>query len=1191
MPESILRALDRNSFQGDQRARRWLVAGLLLLCVVGAVFTSWPLDAQDQRTLRVEDFARKWRWRLYGEETFNHEVTTLAHDSDGWIYVGTIAGTVYRYDGFLWSRISRGDVAEVVDPIRRIVDSGEKSNKRVYVVTDRGFWKIQGGVDLAMVRPGPVFRIAASHDGGVFLLERDGQVVKVEKDGKPRNVPEAGIKSIMRAGGEPNDYVIDGDRVHWLATSLGLRWRDETEVLRWREDSKLDLRLRDLPCSRLFLVERKWVHRDPNDPPIDVVQTSDEVWARFEGPGGPVLARRVGESDRGWTWQTVNFDGGTPEVVDLLRDGSGNYYAMDGAGRGFFSADGNSWIPVERDNWEVVVDGLHSGVLDQAGNVWYVFKKTRGGGGVARFDPLSDRWSTVPFADGKDRRILSLLHAGDGTVWAGTQDGVYRAEDGQSFSPVHPSLGKDMVVANVTTLAEDDYGKVWVGSESSFTGAIFFERGSSITEHRDFDDRHIQRIVTGRHKNLWFLPAGPVPGKNIYRVYSLARGGRHAKPGMREIEFPGRISDFLETRRGELWYATSNGLVKSGRPGVTEVMTEEDGLLSSSIWEIVEDPNPSDASIWVTYDASGFGVSRIRPDKRVEHFDERHGLGKARIWSIAATGWDYEYNIWIGTNAGISRFDTECWYHHSVQGLDLVETVVPSGTKDEDPRKYMYLGTYNSGVHRFRLDDHRRPRFTQELEQEQHVDHDGAVVHAFSWDARDFKDQTRSDRLLFRHRLDDQPWSLFTSAREVEKRNLSPGTHKFQVEARDLDGSDARHSQVRAFPVEHPSLLPAWVFWPLVLGGVAFALLFFFALFCLVSRSRDPLRRVSQAFEESSEAAFVLDREGNVVYFNPASVEALGLGDLGRRLRGLPVHAVPALWGSDVGSLVRSVLGGHGLRAGVEDWEDERGRVLRMRVVPVFSDARRDRPRGALLLVDDCTSTARVRAAQRRRRRMGAVRDLADRLHVELDELLDAMTSDSVSPRLERSSGRLGELAGVLKEFSSYGREGKATDVNTSSLLEELVNLSSNGGGVVPPGIRVDYRSQPGLWNVNIEPEAVSRALEEVLRNCVDAMPEGGQIVVRSANQQIEEAEAELAPGRYVELTIRDSGPGMDPLQLERAFDPLFTTKTRGRHRGLGLSLAYGVLRRQGGGIVLESNPGRGTTAHIFLPVKGQFGV
>jgi CheY-like chemotaxis protein len=105
--------------------------------------------------------------------------------------------------------------------------------------------------------------------------------------------------------------------------------------------------------------------------------------------------------------------------------------------------------------------------------------------------------------------------------------------------------------------------------------------------------------------------------------------------------------------------------------------------------------------------------------------------------------------------------------------------------------------------------------------------------------------------------------------------------------------------------------------------------------------------------------------------------------------------------------------------------------------------------------------------------------------------------------------------------------------------------------------------------------------------NARDAMPEGGKLFIGTAVQHIA-ADPELEPGNYIELTIRDTGQGMDKGTLRRALDPFFTTKPVGKGTGLGLAQVYGSARQSGGTARIESKLGQGTTVRVFFPCTDQ---
>lgn len=128
---------------------------------------------------------------------------------------------------------------------------------------------------------------------------------------------------------------------------------------------------------------------------------------------------------------------------------------------------------------------------------------------------------------------------------------------------------------------------------------------------------------------------------------------------------------------------------------------------------------------------------------------------------------------------------------------------------------------------------------------------------------------------------------------------------------------------------------------------------------------------------------------------------------------------------------------------------------------------------------------------------------------------------------------------------------------------------------------------QDDLYLVEADAGQIEQVLLNIFINAGHAMPKGGHLHIQTTNvtlPQVNARDFEVKPGDYVKISIMDTGCGMDPETLRRIFEPFFTTKGQAGGTGLGLASAYGIIRNHGGIITAYSEPGQGSTFHIYLP-------
>ena len=196
----------------------------------------------------------------------------------------------------------------------------------------------------------------------------------------------------------------------------------------------------------------------------------------------------------------------------------------------------------------------------------------------------------------------------------------------------------------------------------------------------------------------------------------------------------------------------------------------------------------------------------------------------------------------------------------------------------------------------------------------------------------------------------------------------------------------------------------------------------------------------------------------------------------------------------------------------------------------------------------------------------------------------DSKTFDSMRRAVDRG-------ATLTQQLLAFARQ-QPLQPETRSVNRLITGFESVLRRAVSAAIAFEVRLEPHIRTTVIDSARFESALLNLVVNARDAMPDGGHLQIETANVELAEHEVRgLAPGPYVRVTVADSGSGMSPETVTRAFEPFYTTKEVGKGTGLGLSQVYGFIKQSGGEVVIGSAPGEGTTISIFLPAApGQDG-
>lgn len=219
----------------------------------------------------------------------------------------------------------------------------------------------------------------------------------------------------------------------------------------------------------------------------------------------------------------------------------------------------------------------------------------------------------------------------------------------------------------------------------------------------------------------------------------------------------------------------------------------------------------------------------------------------------------------------------------------------------------------------------------------------------------------------------------------------------------------------------------------------------------------------------------------------------------------------------------------------------------------------------------------------------GIAHDFNNLLTVILGNLEIVQKRMGADPKISRllENATQGALRGVslTQRMLAFARrqELKTESVDIAQLVQGITGLLRSSLG---PGIRIETRFPDDLQPVLADNNQLELALLNLATNARDAMPDGGTVTITAQPQVVLElGDSQLPAGRYVCLSLTDTGEGMDAQTLASARDPFFTTKGLGKGTGLGLSMVHGFIEQLGGRFILKSEKGQGTTAELWIPV------
>ncbi|MAZ17266.1 MAG: hybrid sensor histidine kinase/response regulator [Ahrensia sp.] len=253
----------------------------------------------------------------------------------------------------------------------------------------------------------------------------------------------------------------------------------------------------------------------------------------------------------------------------------------------------------------------------------------------------------------------------------------------------------------------------------------------------------------------------------------------------------------------------------------------------------------------------------------------------------------------------------------------------------------------------------------------------------------------------------------------------------------------------------------------------------------------------------------------------------------------------------------------------------------------------------AIVYAMDTTEQKALEAQMAQSQKMQAVGQLAGGIAHDFNNVLTAIImasdllltshrpSDPSFPDIMNIKQNANRAASLVRQLLAFSRR-QTLRPEVLALTDVLADLRMLLSRLVGNSINLQVEHGRDLWPVKADLGQFEQVIVNLAVNARDAMPEGGDLHIRTANMGARDCEAfdyrGLEPGDYVMIEVEDSGTGIAPDVLQKIFEPFFTTKEVGKGTGLGLSMGYGIIKQTGGYIYADSEVGKGTTFRIFLP-------
>jgi len=1179
---------------------RPVLAALLVLGPVSLNGAGLPIDEPRDRPWQVVSLVHE----VGASRPF---IFGIDFQKNGTAWLATSVGLL-RYDGFDWHRFTTADGLPS-DFVRAVLVTRDGE---LWVGTSRGAGVFDGrrfdprGANQGLAGPS-IRRIVEDPDGTLWFCSDRWPDTSVR--GGLTSLKDGVWRRFGTADGLKHDHVLNYFRdsrgrqfaltIHSLSQRVGDRWMPPVEP-GFPDDPQMTWQMVETPDHRLFVQQwdrmvvldgHRWTVRPRPYGPLLITKEGELISARPDVPNRSITFDR---------WSPTGFVPSSAEVTavrdvwpEMLRQ------APDGAvwcvGTGILVR----WQYGDR-TW-VAFKGLPPPQLvDGRGRVWFADNRSAWMRADDRFERVSN-----------GRQPISL--DGEGNVWAATADGLalFAGDTVRRFS------WRQIGLVRETARTVDAEGHSWViGDTADGRAAVSRSEGPTWRVVATFEGYTIVAVEPDPSHGLWLTMKKKGAG-----TYAIGRVEQDQARFLPLVNAPPVERPRIAIQGHHVWLYDYLGVFRAESSRLSE-WKRLDLPFDGTTWHI-----STPKVTWFLFNGvfqNSAGVSAVRDDAW-EHFPvDWRGVvvsGADNSLLLPGEGGFHIVRDRPGHDADFVALPSADPVNRVIQDreggfwIEAARQVLRY-----QPRAMLTRAGVSSAVQEVRQDRELRLAFSGQ---------------------RQFAVRPEADRFHYSWQLDEGRWSAFhgASVTTLEGRWLARGRHTVHVRARDAAGIVSLPTALSFTVLPIPLQERKW-FWPALasLGGLLayLTLVTWSAKRRLADQARAlegkvrertaaleldiakrqrteaALRESEQRFRGVFNSTFqfigVLGPDGTLQEANQTGLETIGATR--EQTLGRPFWETrwwnhsPALQAQLRRAIERAA---HGELVRFEtQYPRHDGRMLTVdfSLKPVLDDLGQPicliaegRDITERTLADE--ARARFERQMRQGQKLEAIGTLAGGIAHDFNNILTALIGHAElladdlpdgDPARERlvhvlkAADRARDLVGQILIFSRRGEQERRVIHLHEVLAEALKLIRASLPSTIEIVTALNDQSPPVL----ADPTQMHQVIMNLCTNAAHAMRDGGRLTVRQATVDVDATAARLTPrlrvGRYVRVTVSDTGHGMDQPMLDRIFEPFFTTKPVGEGTGLGLSVVHGIMERHDGALTVESQLDQGTTFHLYLP-------